>query len=304
MKYSPQITVVIPTYNQSHFLKQALKSVIDQTFADWEALVINNFSDDNTIEVVKEFNDSRIRLENFNNNGIISASRNRAIALSRGEYLAFLDSDDIWYTEKLEISLLRLKKGYGLVCHGLRWFGKRKRNQVYGPAQRATYDSLLYNGNCIATSATTVQKKLVEDVGGFSEDINIVTVEDYHLWLKLIKKGIKVDFINHILGGYRFHTANTGTIYKQAKAERYLLNMFFQEEPASSTKDKIKKRFRFGMVEYGIGRSLQADAQFIKAWKYLLKSIVLNPIFIKSYIAIIINIYLIFINASKYYKNK
>ena len=65
---------------------------------------------------------------------------------------------------------------------------------------------------------------MVESAGGFSEDEKIVTVEDYHLWLKLARNGIKVDFINLILGGYRFHSANTGTIIKQANAEKYVLN--------------------------------------------------------------------------------
>ena len=122
MSHSPVVTVVIPTYNHAHFLRDALNSLRAQTYTDWEAVVVNNFSEDDTVEVVNSFADSRIRLENFRNNGVIAASRNRGIALARGSYLAFLDSDDTWYPEKLARCMECFDNGIGLVCHGLQQF--------------------------------------------------------------------------------------------------------------------------------------------------------------------------------------
>ena len=97
MNKIPAVSIVIPTYNHGYFLKKCLQSVIDQTLTDWEAIVINNFSEDNTIDVVNSFHDPRIHLVNFKNNGIIAASRNEGIKISNADLIAFLDSDDSWY---------------------------------------------------------------------------------------------------------------------------------------------------------------------------------------------------------------
>ncbi len=77
MNHKPFVSVVIPTYNHAKLLKKALDSVLAQTFKDWEAIVVNNFSTDDTVEVVNSFTDPRIKLLNFNNSGVIAASRNR-----------------------------------------------------------------------------------------------------------------------------------------------------------------------------------------------------------------------------------
>jgi len=291
---TPLVSIIIPTYNHAHFLHEALQSVCDQTFSDWEALVINNYSEDDTIEVVKAFNDSRIHLENFKNNGVIAASRNHGIGMARGEYLAFLDSDDTWFLEKLSICITILEDGRDLVCHGLHWFGNRsERDQYYGPASRSTYDALLYKGNCIATSATIVRRGLVEAVGGFSESLEVVTAEDYHLWLKLSQAGIEMTFVDQVLGSYRFHDANTGTAIKQAKAVEHVVEDFFPKQELRNLREMVGVRLRYGIINYGVGRSMQANRQIFAAWPYFLRSLYLHPFYIKTYIAIILNTFCI-----------
>jgi teichuronic acid biosynthesis glycosyltransferase TuaG len=81
---SPLVSVVIPTYNHAQFLRAAIQSVIDQTFSDWEAVVVNNYSEDDTVQIVASFNDARIRLVNFRNHGVIAASRNYGMGLATG----------------------------------------------------------------------------------------------------------------------------------------------------------------------------------------------------------------------------
>ena len=98
---TPTVDVVIPTYNQAEYLRKALQSLVDQEFHDWNALVVNNMSTDNTRAVVEEFNDPRINVIDFANHGVIAASRNIGIARSNATYLAFLDSDDWWFPNKL-----------------------------------------------------------------------------------------------------------------------------------------------------------------------------------------------------------
>lgn len=92
----PFFSIVIPTYNHGHFIKQCLESVLNQTYTHWEIIVVNNYSEDNTVEVVESLSDKRIRLINFSNAGIIAASRNKGIELANGDWICFLDSDDLF----------------------------------------------------------------------------------------------------------------------------------------------------------------------------------------------------------------
>jgi glycosyltransferase involved in cell wall biosynthesis len=102
---NPLISVVIPTYNHAHFLRFALQSVIEQTYQNWEIIIIDNHSSDNTDEVLKQFDFYNLRIFKINNNGIIGVSRNVGIKAAKGDWIAFLDSDDIWYKEKLKKSV-------------------------------------------------------------------------------------------------------------------------------------------------------------------------------------------------------
>ena len=113
----PKFSVIMPTYNHSKFIGKAIKSVIGQSERDFELIIINNFSTDNTLKIIKNFKDSRIKVINFNNLGIIASSRNEGIKISRGQYIAFLDSDDFWFSNKLEISLKFINQGHNFICH-------------------------------------------------------------------------------------------------------------------------------------------------------------------------------------------
>ena len=297
MNIKPLVSVIIPTYNQANFLHEAIQSVCNQSFTYWEVIVINNFSDDDTINIVESFDDSRISLVNFKNNGIIGASRNYGVKLASGKYLAFLDSDDLWHPDKLDKCMSYLNTSSNvLICHGLTWFGRRVKDHFYGPASRATFDALLYKGNCIATSATVLEKEVFDRVGGFSEDPNIVTVEDYHLWMKISKIEGKIGFIKQILGSYRLHTGNSGTVIRQSKAERHAVELFFPKLENRNLRDRIRIRFRYGLVDYGVARSYQLRNNYSKSWSYLISSWLKNPFFIKTYLSLLINLYLKFIN--------
>ncbi len=283
----PLVTVIIPTYNHAHFLREALQSVCVQTFSDWEVIVVNNFSDDDTIAVVESFADPRIRLENFRNNGVIAASRNRGIALARGKYLAFLDSDDIWYPEKLARCMAGFDNGVGLVCHGLRWFGNQERDMFCGPEKRTTFDGLLDEGNCITPSATVVLKDLVEAVGCFSEDPAIVTSEDYHLWIKLARAGIKTHCIKQILGRYRIHSGNqSGAIVHHLNSVLCVVEQFFPNVASRNLGMKMRVRRRFCTAYYGAGRALQRNGEFALSWPYFFRAVAYSPCFMKNYVAI------------------
>ena len=188
---APRVSVVVPTYNHADVLGRALASVVAQRVRDWEAIVVNNHSTDDTEGVVARIGDPRISLVRYANHGVIAASRNEGIRRARGEWIAFLDSDDEWMPGKLEACLALMTPGIGLVGHGELWrdAAGRDRPMTYGPAARATYEALLYRGNCISTSAVVVRADALRAIGGFDEDPAIVTTEDYDLWLRLAQIG-------------------------------------------------------------------------------------------------------------------
>ena len=98
----PLVSVIMPTYNQEEYISDSVDSVLGQTYHHYELIIINNHSEDGTEEIVRSYSDPRIQYYKFNNHGIIAASRNYGIRLSKGKYIAFLDSDDIWLPKKLE----------------------------------------------------------------------------------------------------------------------------------------------------------------------------------------------------------
>ena len=211
---TPTFSVVIPTYNHADYLRLALRSVLDQTCQDFEVIVVNNFSSDHTLDVIQEFNDPRIRVINFKNDGVIGASRNAGINNSRGKLVAFLDSDDSWRKNKLEgvAKAFQREPGVGLVCHNVALVreGQEVARTWFGPPDSyrgSMYDHLLFSFNGPATSASVVAKDCLEEVGMFSEDPSFVTVEDYDLWLELAKV-CDFRFMPEVLGASTLHPEN------------------------------------------------------------------------------------------------
>lgn len=292
MSYSPIVTVIIPTYNHAHFLRDALRSLCAQTYTYWEAVVVNNFSEDETIAVIDSFADPRIRLENFHNNGVIAASRNHGIGLARGRYLAFLDSDDTWYSDKLMRCVPYLDQGADLVCHGLRYIGERDGVMYCGPEQRATFDALLDKGSCITPSAVVVRKEIVELVGCFSEDPAIVTSEDYHLWLKLVRVGACMRFTRDVLGEYRIHAGNqSGSVLRHMNSVLCVVEEFLPGASSNSFMAWLRLRRRRGLVYYSAGRGMQKNKQYSDASKWFFYSFMCRPFFIKTYVAVVLTIF-------------
>lgn len=199
-----KVSVIIPTYNHAHLITLCLESLIKQTYKNWEAIVVNNFSKDNTIQIVESFQDKRIKLINFNNNGIIAAARNEGIRNADGEFIAFLDSDDYWYPQKLEICLEKLED-CDVVYHNLREFGPKGTSWRVNKGRRMkspVFEDLMTLGNQIQNSSAMVRKKLVDEAGGLSEDPMLFALEDFDLWLRIAKKTEKFIFIDQTLGGY------------------------------------------------------------------------------------------------------
>lgn len=111
------VSIIMPAYNCEAFIKESIESVIAQTYSDWELIIVNDCSTDNTQAVITEFSDTRITLINNKVNQGVANSRNIAIEKAEGRFIAFLDSDDLWYNTKLEKQVMALDKaGANAVC--------------------------------------------------------------------------------------------------------------------------------------------------------------------------------------------
>ena len=293
MNKSPAVSIIIPTYNHGHFLKKCLQSVVDQTFTDWEAIIVNNFSEDNTIEVVNSFNDPRIHLVNFKNNGIIAASRNKGIKLSRAEVIAFLDSDDTWYPTKLKRCIEELTDDRDLACHNLRYIrnGNYWKDVKCGPAKRASFDNLLFNGSCLITSAVVVRKERLLRVACFSEEPKIVTSEDYDLWLKLAENGARFHFVDEILGEYQVHASNSSSsVLRHMDSALLVVGNFFASTGQADIWKQLKFRRAKSLIFYGAARSWQQNGQKSEALRFYWKSILTYPFILRAYAGTILTL--------------
>ena len=229
-----KISVILTTYNRGGtFLRQAIQSVVDQTYKDLELIIFDNYSTDNTDAVVNEFLMHDIKYIKLQNNGVIAKSRNAAIKVAKGEYIALIDSDDFWEANKLEESYKHLsQKKYDGFCHAENWlFDDGKKMVVkYGPEEKFLFNNLLTNGNCLSPSATVIKRDVLNEVGGYSEDEKLITAEDYDLWLKISKKGCKFIFSEKVLGWFRVHSeAESYDIVRNTNAASNVIKSHFND---------------------------------------------------------------------------
>ena len=191
----PIASVIMPTYNQAGFIGKAIESVLLQTERNLELIIVDNFSGDGTKDVVLSYCDSRIQYFNFKNNGVIAASRNFGIRKAKGQYIAFLDSDDYWDPKKLEHQLIHFRdvRVIAVACRAT-VFGEEVYYRVQGNYNAkaeftdAGYREIL-NDNQVITSSIVVRAAALTRTNGFNENPDFVCFEDWDLWLQLAKIG-------------------------------------------------------------------------------------------------------------------
>jgi glycosyltransferase involved in cell wall biosynthesis len=201
------ISVVLPTFNRYKVLGRAIDSVLAQTYSEWELIIVDNYSSDQTVNLVKSYHSSKISLYQIHNNDIIAKSRNFGIKQAQGKLIAFLDSDDWWTPRKLEISYDFLNAGADIVYHDL-YFVKNEDQQYYWKkvktiqVQEPVYEYLVKSGNVLTNSSVIVRKSLLEQIGGLSEKKEFLAWEDYDCWLRIAKHTERFVRINEPLGYY------------------------------------------------------------------------------------------------------
>ena len=210
----PLVSVIMPTYNQAQFIREAITSVLKQVWKNLELIVVDNYSMDGTEQVVASIMDERLRYYKFSNHGIIAASRNYGIKQAQGRYVAFLDSDDVWFQDKLMQQMNVLEQDGRCQMVFCRFQASNTdsepQERIFGPkdfrASGYVYHKLI-RYNFIVSSSVIARKAVLENVGHFCEETSLAHAEDFDLWLR-IAHNHRIVFLPQILGFYRMHMFN------------------------------------------------------------------------------------------------
>jgi len=241
---SPLVSIVIPLFNAKDYIAKTIESVILQSYENWELIVVDDCSTDGSYLVVEEFSklDSRVKLIRMEQNfGGPAKPRNIGVENSKGEYIAFLDADDIWEESKLEVQIeLMQEKGYNFTSTDIlnvdenledidsRYFISNFLRKI--SKKRGVCD--LIKNSFIATSSVVVKRDIIEK---FSEDRDFISVEDLCLWIRLLdKKETKYSYIPQKLVKYRVLSksiSDRSKIYKQeTRANLCILQYIFKRD--------------------------------------------------------------------------
>lgn len=205
------VSVVIPTYNRADMIRDTIQSVLDQTIASsLEIIVVDDGSTDDTHALIAELLDGKVRYY-YQANGGAGSARNLGICAALGDYIAFLDSDDLWMPHKLELQLARLSQtgNAWAYCDAEMLSGLNQRTiglysmRSYAPHEGDVARPLLM-GNFIASPTPLIRREVFEHVGVFTEDRDGQYTEDWRLWLR-IAAYYPIDFVTQPLACYRVH---------------------------------------------------------------------------------------------------
>lgn len=211
-----KISIITPTYNSSKFIKRTIQSVIDQSYTDWEYLIVDDGSTDNTVELINEYIKKETRIKFFKtqeNSGGPALPKNIGIKNATGEYVAFLDHDDEWYIEKLQkqLDIFNSNKNskLGIVACYVNIKDNdtnkliSKRNNYY----RGNIIKELTNNNFLFTSSCVMTKlSILKEAGPFDSTFKVI--EDWDMWIRISELGYDFDFVPEYLLNYLVHSKN------------------------------------------------------------------------------------------------
>ncbi len=199
-------SIIIPTFNRGFLLQRCLDSLLNQTFKEFEVIVCDDGSTDNTKEIVNSYiNILNIKYLYDSNWGGPAQPRNRGISIANGTWICFLDSDDWFFPTKLE-EILNYVNAYDFIYHDLEAYSKHgKKSHVIKSRQlegNITKDLLLNGG--LPNSSVCIKTELLKNINGFCEDKKLIAVEDLDCWIRIGEITSKFKYIHKSLGAYYF----------------------------------------------------------------------------------------------------
>ncbi|MEW6170798.1 MAG: glycosyltransferase [Candidatus Omnitrophota bacterium] len=272
---NPKVSVIIPTYNRANYIVETIDSVLAQTYEDFEIIVIDDGSTDNTEDTINKYN-GKIRYFYQENKGT-AAARNFGISKARGEYIAFLDDDDLWLSEKLErqTAILDADKQIGFVCSAGYKIDEHNNNKISswqrnGNANRTTFESL-YERNFVYNLTVLIRKRCIEEVGGLDE--TLIVSQDYDLWLRVAKKH-RFHYINQPLALWRIHKSNLSKNLDIRLHDHFVI---LNKKEIKQNISSIKQRICIARLYYEFADEYIRKGDFYKIGICYLKAIVSFP---------------------------
>lgn len=272
----PLISVIIPLYNKEKSIQKTIKSVLDQTYGDYEIIIINDGSTDKSEEEALKIDSQKIILLTTENKGV-SKARNYGIQKSSGEIIAFLDADDYWFPNHLQ-SIFELYEMYpecGLFCTNYeRYYNSKKiQRPHFIEMNEAKWRGIVkdffkssYIDRVAWTSAVAVPKKIFETVGNFNPDITMGAGEDTDLWIRIALK-YKVAFDSEISARHILDAENRISLSKTLTRSFAKFEEFEEEEKSNAS---LKKYLDLYRIEFALKHKLAGD---IKTFNFYMKDV-------------------------------
>ncbi|MBD3426746.1 MAG: glycosyltransferase [Candidatus Omnitrophica bacterium] len=264
----PTVSVILPTFNRANILRRSIDSVLGQTYSDFELIIVDDGSSDNTAELVAGVNDPRIKYIKHENNSGLPAARNTGLKHARGRFIAFQDDDDQWLEDRLKVQVSLLNKtdeDTGVVyCDSIK-MEQGVKSYLYSPSRSGKSGDLHHDflmGNFVTVIATLVKRECFLKVGNFDE--SLPSFEDWDMWLR-ISKHFKFRYsdeplvIVHITEG-----SMTADISKIVRARKLILQKHYNEF-MQNRKLLAKNYVQLACELYSIGRMSEGRAYSFKA---------------------------------------
>ena len=254
----PFVTVVIPTYNRLALVQQAVASVVAQTFSNWELIVVDDGSDDGTPAFIHSLNDPRIRVLEMPHTGNIALARNSGARAGSGEWLTFLDSDDVWVPYKLEIQIARMlleKKrwGYGrfeLMDQAMQTIPFKAG--TFHPISGWIAKEVLTTEASVNIGTLILERALFDEACGFNSDVNLLYREDYELVLRLALIAEAVA-IPDLLLRVREHSGRATNGFEHGhKRTAFIYEYFLSSKPERELAKIARRRFATELTEASV----------------------------------------------------
>lgn len=283
-----KVSVIIPAFNREGTIDRALNSVLDQDFENFEIIVVDDCSDDDTVEVVMEFDDDRIKCIQHHTNKGASEARNTGIKCAKGQYIAFLDSDDEWDSDKLRRQIQKIEQAnqtIGVIYTGyqVKYSGEMEVGQV--PSKKGDiYQAQLAKDWVSPTSAVMVKAECFDAVGGF--DTSLPARQDYEMWLRLSQR-YEFEYIKEPLVTLHTESKNriTTDIQSRIQAHKMLLDRLDND---ISNLPFHQRRKVIATQYFTIARYSQRHSAGNLAIKFFVRSIMINPLYFKAWLAFLL----------------
>lgn len=225
MNIVPKITVLMPVYNCELYIREAVDSILNQSFTDFEFLILDDASTDQTVLVIKEYNDPRIQLIEKPINTGYTNSLNYGLQLAKGKYIARMDGDDISFPERFAKQISFLEANPKTIVCGTSYKIVKNDKKISIPESNDAIKLALLKGNCICHPSVMIRKEVIDKFSIFY-DTTKEPAEDYHAWVKLLPYG-ELHNMQDVLLEYRLHTTQVSRKRVQEQ-KRIDIEMKFQ----------------------------------------------------------------------------